>query len=159
MRESLIGATFGRLFVKEDDGKRTEQGKIMYLCECECGSVLHVRSDSLSTGNTTSCGCLKKEVFSTSSINRKSRFEGTDVGAIARSLPSNNTTGIKGVYKVKNRKWLASITVKRKQIYLGTFDDKQDAINARLEAEEKYFTPIIEKYEKQKNLASATNTN
>lgn len=56
------------------------------------------------------------------------------------SLSSNNTSGVTGVtwHKGKN-KWTAQITIDKKQISLGTFNDKKDAIKARKEAEEKYF--------------------
>lgn len=39
----------------------------------------------------------------------------------------------------KNKKWMAQITINKKHIYLGSFDNKEDAINARKDAEEKYF--------------------
>ena len=34
---------------------------------------------------------------------------------------------------------MASLTVDNEYIYLGLFTDKQEAINARIEAEKKYF--------------------
>lgn len=53
---------------------------------------------------------------------------------------TNNTSGQKGVY-YSNRecKWKASINCDRKTIHLGTFNNKEDAIEARLTAENKYF--------------------
>ena len=53
---------------------------------------------------------------------------------------SNNTSGCIGVvwHKATN-KWMARITVENQDIYLGLFTNKQDAINARIEAEHKYF--------------------
>jgi hypothetical protein len=53
---------------------------------------------------------------------------------------SNNTSGCIGVvwHKYAN-KWMARITVNNEDIYLGLFINKQDAINARIEAEKKYF--------------------
>lgn len=56
------------------------------------------------------------------------------------SKPLNNTSGYKGVYFDKSRKkWVANIKVNRKTIFLGRFDNIEDAYKARLEAEEKYF--------------------
>ncbi len=53
---------------------------------------------------------------------------------------SNNTSGCIGVvwHKYAN-KWMSRITVNNEDIYLGLFTNKQDAINARIEAEKKYF--------------------
>lgn len=57
-----------------------------------------------------------------------------------RVLNKNNTSGVKGVWKNKyNNKWIAEIYVNKEKISLGSFIDKEDAINARKEAEEKYF--------------------
>ena len=51
----------------------------------------------------------------------------------------NNTSGVKGVsFRKDNGQWRARITVDDKSINLGTFKDKQDAINARIDAEIKY---------------------
>lgn len=56
------------------------------------------------------------------------------------SLSSNNTSGVKGVSWSNNeQKWKARICINNKQIHLGTFANKEDAILARKNAEEKYF--------------------
>lgn len=56
-----------------------------------------------------------------------------------RWLPSNNTSGYPGVvFNKSHGKWIASITVSRKRIHLGTFDSKEQAIEARMEAESLY---------------------
>ena len=55
------------------------------------------------------------------------------------SLFSTNTSGVTGVnWLKKNQKWRAYINVGDKQINLGSFVDKEDAIKARKEAEIKY---------------------
>ena len=55
-------------------------------------------------------------------------------------LRKNNTTGVTGVYWVKNRnKWRAEITYKNKIIPIGNFNNFKDAVKARKKAEEKYF--------------------
>lgn len=56
------------------------------------------------------------------------------------SLSKNNTSGIIGVSWEKSRqKWKAQIKVNYKAMSLGRYDDKEEAIKARLEAEQKYF--------------------
>ena len=62
-------------------------------------------------------------------------------------ISKNNTSGVTGVYYRNDlKKWAAQIhcgvyedTGKPKCYYLGTFDNKEDAIAARKAAEEKYF--------------------
>lgn len=57
-----------------------------------------------------------------------------------RIRPSNNTSGKTGVSWCKKReRWIAYIGVNKKQIYLGSYNNIQDAIDARIKAEKKYF--------------------
>lgn len=52
--------------------------------------------------------------------------------------PSNNTTGQKGVHPTRGR-WFARIKVDGKIIHLGVFLKFEDAVEARKQAEKKYF--------------------
>ena len=57
-----------------------------------------------------------------------------------KSKQKNNTSDIIGVNFRKDRnKWRAYITVDSKQIFLGNFDNKEQAIKARLDAENIYY--------------------
>lgn len=57
-----------------------------------------------------------------------------------RIYMSTNTSGCIGVVWDKNaHKWLSRLDVNKKTIYLGCFDRKEDAINARICAEKKYY--------------------
>lgn len=56
-----------------------------------------------------------------------------------KSLQKNNTTGVTGIrWDAKHKKWIAHITVKSHYRYLGTFEDKEEAIKARKQAETYY---------------------
>lgn len=51
-----------------------------------------------------------------------------------------NKSGCSGIYWDKTKmKWQAAITVNYKKKFLGYYKNKDDAINARLEAEKLYF--------------------
>lgn len=54
------------------------------------------------------------------------------------SIGKSNKSGIPGVYFSKN-KWTAQISLDEKQIYLGSYDTKENAIQARKTAELQYF--------------------
>ena len=64
---------------------------------------------------------------------------------IRSKVRTDNTSGVKGVKKQKN-KWIAYITFKKRHYNLGTFENKEEAIKARRDAEEKFFKPILKKY-------------
>lgn len=56
-----------------------------------------------------------------------------------RSVSSNNTSGITGVYFLKARKkYIAQIGVNRKLIFLGYFETLEEAAAARAEANLKF---------------------
>jgi len=55
-------------------------------------------------------------------------------------LQKNNTSGHSGVsWSKKTGQWRSRITVNRKEIFLGLFDEIEDAISSRRMAEDKYF--------------------
>ena len=58
--------------------------------------------------------------------------------AINKKKLSNNTSGFTGVYWEAGR-WRARIWINNKNICLGTYELKEDAIKARTKAEEEYF--------------------
>jgi hypothetical protein len=58
--KELTGQRFGRLTVKccaEGDGKPH------WLCQCDCGNECVVVGENLRSGNTRSCGCLRREAL------------------------------------------------------------------------------------------------
>lgn len=57
----LTGQSFGRMIVIRRDGSKGSHAA--WLCQCSCGKLTTVKSDDLKNGNTTSCGCAKKERF------------------------------------------------------------------------------------------------
>lgn len=59
----ISGQTFTRLTVVEYAGVDSRQ-ESMWKCLCECGTIVEVRSSSLRTGVTKSCGCLNREITS-----------------------------------------------------------------------------------------------
>lgn len=61
------------------------------------------------------------------------------VGQHNDKLRSNNTTGVKGVYRTSRGKWQAAITIEAKRKHLGTYDTIGEAAAKRREAEEQYW--------------------
>lgn len=74
MQAEIIGQRFSRLLVssygvchlKKHKDKRRKSGhsnlsKRKWLCNCDCGLNVLIAEESLKSGNTKSCGCLKVE--------------------------------------------------------------------------------------------------
>ncbi len=62
MIDDMIGKTFGRLTVIEKDESRKDRA--FFVCRCECGNIKSIYMNHLKSGSTTSCGCYRKEQFS-----------------------------------------------------------------------------------------------
>jgi len=62
----LTGQVFARLTVLHRTppggyGDPHAESNAFWLCQCECGRKTRVRSDSLKSGLTKSCGCLRQQ--------------------------------------------------------------------------------------------------
>lgn len=149
----LIGKKIGKLTVVNLAYKK---GKRKYFkCQCECGNVTFVERDSLVKNRTRSCGCLRQETSKQSlkrkfSKFRKSNYVDTTSLSQIKANFKNTTSGCKGVcWDKKNQNWRAYIYFQNKKYNLGSYKDINLAIKARKVAEEKYFKPILEKYNKE----------
>ena len=58
----LTNKRFGRLVALEID--KTKTRRIYWLCKCDCRNIVSVSSIKLTSGETKSCGCLRKEKLS-----------------------------------------------------------------------------------------------
>lgn len=139
----LTGRRFGRLVAIEPTVKRS-RGSVVWRCKCDCGNECFVGSSELVTENTKSCGCLRAELAATRLARRKTLVEGTDLACLTQKRSSNNTSGVKGVsFDKRIGKWKAYIRIARKCQSLGYFDTVEEAAQARREAEEELFDPIL----------------
>ena len=85
---------------------------------------------------------LVDHIYHNRNDNRKSqlRLVNNQQNQCNAVIAKDNTSGHKGVYwHKKHNKWEALITYNNKQIYLGLYDDIEDAIRVRQQAEIKYF--------------------
>lgn len=152
----LLGNIFGRLTVI----KRTNDvGRAEYLCKCSCGNEIVVKGSYILSGHRKSCGCLKKENSKKlmGNIQKKGidkvlelSSSGTNISSLTKRISKNNTSGAKGVYKMPNGKFRVKIQIKKKSIHIGVYDTFEEAKKARVEAEEMYFKPYLDKKETTK---------
>lgn len=64
IKVDLTGKRFGKLTVLGLDHVDRKRGSF-WLCQCDCGNEIVMRRDSLTTGNTKSCGCYFFDVHRT----------------------------------------------------------------------------------------------
>lgn len=86
----------------------------------------------------------QEEVYNRMSISHTgTKREARDIikGVITRrnTLNKNNKTGVKGVFDLKNGRYVSYITINKKTIWLGRFDTLEEAKTSRKLAEQKYW--------------------
>lgn len=60
-RVNLLGKRFGRLLVIEEEPSKVGDHIVFWKCQCDCGNIVLHNTGTLTSGNTQSCGCLRKD--------------------------------------------------------------------------------------------------
>lgn len=58
---NMTGQRFGRLTILGEDPVR-HNGKLCWLCKCDCGEMMSANGTLLRNGTVKSCGCLRREM-------------------------------------------------------------------------------------------------
>ena len=145
-RVDLTGRRFGRLTAMWPTAKRDRKGSIYWHCRCDCGNETDVTESGLVHGNYRSCGCLKSE--NQKNISKQLHMvDGTCVEMLEkRKYRRDNRSGFRGVYQLKNRKYRVDIGFKGRKFYIGCFENYEEAVQARLKAEEMIHGGFLEAY-------------
>ena len=150
----LTGKRVGRLTAIEPTEKRSDRS-VVWKCRCDCGNIKEVAANEFQKGVVKSCGCLREEKRK---LNGKEVSEaygeysiaGTNVLRLTGKIPSNNKSGVKGVcWNKRRKKWVAQIVFKGHSYFLGAHEKKENAINARKQAEKEIFGNFLEWYKKE----------
>ena len=152
----ITGKRFGLLTALRYVGMSKNNGRI-WRCKCDCGNIKDIPLSNLTSGSTISCGCVQKTKAKKSvkigfkKNKEKNLIEDTNVAFLKLSSPiKSNKSGVTGVcFNSRTNKWLANISFKKKRYFLGSFTNKEEAIKARKEAEEKLFKPFLESLEEE----------
>lgn len=128
------GDRFGRLTVINRAPSRSDHA--YWSCACDCGSTVIVRSSSLTGGKTSSCGCVRADLSRDRITDRNRTAQGNRTAQLARTAPNaNNTSGYRGVTARKTG-YAARVIVNGRYIYLGTYDDPEEASRVYADAKQ-----------------------
>ena len=139
----LTGQRFGKITVLH---KAENLGvKTAWLCQCDCGQEIVVRTNSLRSGHTRSCGCAGGPQNARQGL---TYVDGTCVEILrSKKIQKNNTSGVPGVTWIqRDRLWRATICFKGKRHYLGGYRRLEDAVKARKRAEESLYDSFLDDY-------------
>lgn len=153
-KTDIQGIRMGNLTPLYPTEARDARGSVIWHCRCDCGKELDLSYNILMYTNQRSCGC-RREANTASLRSHLTHVADTTVNSLkSQKLPKNNTTGHRGVYFIRG-KYVAKINFQRKAYYLGAYDNIDDAIEARLDAQEQLFDTTASFYEKWQKKAEA----
>ena len=155
-KKDLAGQRFGRLTAEYPTDRRNKKGSVYWHCRCDCGNTVEVTADNLLWGDYRSCGCLREEYRK--NINKQLHLiDGTCIEWLEkRKYRSDNTSGFRGVYPLKNGKFRVSIGFKRQRFHIGIFSSFQEAVQARLDAEKVIHEGCVDAYRRWKEQGEET---
>lgn len=157
-----VGERYGKLTAVRATKQRSSKS-VVWECRCDCGRMTRVRATMLSSGHTTSCGCAKMEIDEQRDFKKILTYTDDTCIEFAKNISkaratTSPDTGVRGVI-LRNGKYQAQITFRKKRYYLGIFSTLEDAIRARRKAEcrvaeyvEGYFKEHENELENQKNM-------
>lgn len=139
-----VGEIFGLL--KVVDTKIGDNGKTQYICDCECGNTITLSGSHLV--KRYSCGCMSKDYIPNTDVKAESF---THLGKKSK----RNTSGYPGVcWKKDKQRWQARIFFNGKDKHLGYFYTKEEAVEARKNAEKiiyDNYSDVIDKMPNKNN--------
>ena len=135
-KKQLIGKRFGKLTVIADSGEKQGTAK-MWLCKCDCGNTVKVRTDSLTGGKTISCGCYLYDKQRIAALNAGKKIEDHTSSVFFNGKVSKNSkTGINGVAQLKSGLYRSYVGYKNKTYVLYQGPHISRATEPRKEADE-----------------------
>lgn len=143
----ITGRRFGQLTALYPTSERSNRGSVVWHCRCDCGNETDAAYNDLMYANLKSCGCQKRA--HEQELNQYlTHVDGTCIDQLkSKKIPRNNTTGVKGVYRMKGR-YAAKIVFQKKQYFLGSYSSLEEAAKVRSLAEEAISDEVVRFYEK-----------
>ena len=156
-RVDLTGNRYGRLTVLKPTEKRDYKGSVYWKCRCDCGKEIEATQGVLVSGKKKSCGCLKAE--NQKNISKQLHLvDGTCVEMLEkRKNRKDNTSGFRGVSRQKDNCYRVDIGFKGRRFYIGAFKNFDEAVSARLHAEEIIHGGFVQEWQKW-NVKSAADS-
>lgn len=150
--KNIAGQRFDHLVVLRRSDRyvmiSNQKRKYMWECRCDCGEVVYRLSEKMRLGKNCACKTCLGKAAASAMYESAGFVEGTQLSKITSAKANaNSSSGVRGVrYNRRSGKWRATLRFQRKDYYLGEYTNIEEAIKARQQAEERYYAPILEKY-------------
>ena len=148
-RGSIVGQRYGKLEVIALSDKRGSRGARtvpLWECRCDCGAITYKATDTLTNNSRSMCSeCAG--LYAAKKMRANAGYvDGTQLSRIRNpKTESENASGVRGVYFDKRSgKWRARLKFKGQLMNFGSFENFEDAVSARRNAELEYFGEFLQ---------------
>lgn len=119
----------------------------------QCGKTVEVRLSNITRSKPIArcADCVRDMKDKIDVIHSVTQIDGSSLSSVKSRMGGkvnrNSKTGVNGVTKRPDGRYFAYINFKRKQIYLGQYEELDDAIAARKKAEKMIFGEYLDQHE------------
>lgn len=157
----ITGQRFGKLTVIELSdryGTRGARKCRLWMCQCDCGQIAYMATDSLKAPGERSCPSCASKHNAAKAREGAGYVGGTQLSRIRNMNPiATNTSGVRGVYHDKeHNRWRARLKFKGKIMNFGSYEKFEDAVAARKAAEREYFGEFLEEHDSGSSVVQGT---
>lgn len=157
--KDLTGQQFGRLtalYLVKEKSNKLSRNRVVWHCRCVCGKEIDITADNLLAGRTQSCGCISDELRATL-YEYQHYMEDTCIERLVRALndKKENKVGFRGLSLKKDGRYHVNISFQKVRYDLGCYQSFEEAVQARLKAEEYLHVGFIKTYDRWKKQAEA----
>ena len=151
-RVDLTGKRIGRLTVLRRSDRTAPRGARrtpLWECRCDCGEIVYKATDVLTNPAQSMCKTCAG-VYAAGKARANAGYEsGTQLSKLKPRAPqSQNRSGMRGIYlDEKSGRYRVRIMLRGKQHHVGYFSTLDEAVKARLQAEEEFFGPFRQEQE------------
>lgn len=151
-KDKYEGKEVNGFFIKKILDKTDKKNQFECIAVCpKCGNDCKTTLARIKSGITKCKFCNRDMGEKVHTVNEILKVDGTDLASLrarmSGTINKNSTTGANGVALTPKGRYRAYINFRRKQIGLGVYDDINDAIAARKEAEKLVYGKILEENE------------
>ena len=144
----LTGQRFGRLTVLSRSDRRAPRGARtvpLWECRCDCGAITYKATDTLTNPDISMCAACAAQYAAERARDSAGYVGGTQLTKLKEMKKTTVTaSGVRGVYwDARSNKWRAQLKFKGKLMSFGSFDQLEQAVEARKKAEEEYFGAFL----------------
>lgn len=147
--KDIRGKRYGKLTVIAPTDRRSAFASAYWQCRCDCSAVIEKTKYYLNNSPEPMCNdCFEQKRQEWLKALYSDDTSAHRIKHVLFKYKTKNESGYPGVYR-RGKKWIAKICFQGEMHTLGTFENVNQAIDARKQAENRYFMEYLDQLQKE----------